>query len=79
VLSTERIGAFIEYVARPLTEDIRVILERAQQLNLPITEKVLFRVGGGLALAHLAGEIVRAITYIVITGIVCRTVLQILP
>ena len=79
MISTERIGAFVEYVARPLAEDICLILEKAKELNLPITEDLVKKVGTGLAVSHFVGEIIRAITYIIITGIICQTVLQAIP
>ena len=75
MLSPERMGAFIEYVLRPMTEDIRVILEKAKELNLPITEELVKKVGFGLVISHLISEIIRAITYITITYIICQTVL----
>lgn len=75
MISLERWGAFTEYVARPLVEDIRIILEKARELNLPITEDLVKKVGVGLAVSHVTGEVIRAITYVIITGIICQTVL----
>ena len=77
-MTLERIGAFVEYVARPLTEDIRIIFERAKDLNLPISEKLIKQVGLSLGLWHLTGEIIRAISYAAITWIVCETVIVVL-
>ena len=36
-----RLAAFVEYVARPLTEDIRLILEQLKSLNLGITDQAI--------------------------------------
>ena len=76
MLSPERIGAFVEYIVRPLVEDIRLILEKAKELNLPISEGLVKRVGAGLAISHLIGEVIRAVCYITITWIICQTTLQ---
>ena len=78
ILSPERWGAFAEYVARPLLEDLRVVLEHLKALSPPLTEPLIRQVGLGLLLAHLAGEFFRAVTYIAITWIVCQTALRIL-
>ena len=78
LLSPERWGAFAEYVIRPMTEDIRIILEKLKELSPPLSEPLVRQVGLGLLLAHLAGEFLRAVTYIAITFLVCQTALRIL-
>lgn len=79
MLSPERIGAFIEYVARPMVEDIRFILDKAKELNLPISERLIIRVGASLAISHFLGECIRAATYIVIAWLVCQTIILTMP
>ena len=78
MVSVERIGAFVEYILRPMTDDIRRILEYLKQLDLPITETTIKR--GLLVLigSHLFVECLRAGTYIVIALIVCRAVIVVL-
>ena len=73
--SQEQLAAFVEYVCRPMVEDIRIILEKAKQLELPITESLIKRVALSLGLFHLAGEFIRAACYIVIIWIICLTVI----
>ena len=69
-----RVGAFVEYVLRPLTEDIRQILEQLRALNIGITQQTVKDVTLTLGLWHLAGEVIRALSYIVIVWLVCRVV-----
>ena len=61
-----------------MAEDIRIILEKANALNLPLSESLIKQVGTGLAISHLAGEIIRGLTYISITWVICQTVLLVL-
>ena len=74
MLSPERIGAFVEYVAQPLTEDIRLILEQLRSLNIGLTQETIKSTCFALGLWHLAGELIRAASYIIITWILCQTV-----
>ena len=78
-LTPERIGAFIEYTLRPLTGDIREILDALKMLSPPLSERLIRQACVGVLLAHLAGELLRAITYITVTGVVCWTAFQLLP
>ena len=73
-----RVAAFIEYVARPLTEDIRLILEQLKSLNLGITDQAIKDAVIGLGRWHLVGELIRAGTYIIVTWLICLTVRAIL-
>ena len=74
----ERIGAFIEYTLRPLSEDVRLILERLKELNLPLTEENIRHALLLLGRYHIMGEFIRAVTYIVISGMTCYTVIRVL-
>ena len=78
-LTPERIGAFIEYTLRPLTGDIREILECLKNLSPPLSERLIRQACVGVRLAHLAGEALRAVTYVAVTWAVCWTALQLLP
>ena len=78
MINPERIATFVEYVARPLLEDVVIILEKANELKLPVREKFIRRLIVDLTISHVIGEIIRAICYIIITWIVCRTVIQVL-
>ena len=74
-----RVAAFIEYVVRPMSEDWRIILEKAKELNVPITEQLMLKLSVGLGFWHLLGETLRAITYILITWIICQTLISLWP
>ena len=74
----EQIKAFAEYVIRPMTDDIRQILEKAKELNLPISEKLIMDVTHTLTITYLVGELLRLITYIAIVVVVCITVTHVL-
>ena len=69
-----RIAAFCEYVLRPLSEDWRLILEQLKSLNIGITQDTIKETCFALGLWHLTGEIIRAITYILITIVICQTI-----
>lgn len=75
----QRIAAFVEYVIRPLSEDWRLIFEKAKELNLPITERLVKDVTFAVGLWHLTGEVLRAGTYIVIVALVCQLLREIWP
>lgn len=69
----ERVGAFVEYVIRPLSEDWKVILDQLKALNIGVTPELLKQTTIALGLWHLAGELLRALCYITIVVIVCQT------
>lgn len=71
-------AAFVEYVARPLTEDWRIILEELRQLNIGLTQQMMKDVTVALGLYHLLTEIVRGLTYIAVTWIICQIVKDVL-
>ena len=75
MLSLDQIAAFTEYVARPMTEDIRLILDRVKELNLPITEEMVKKTAIAIGIWHIIGELIRAVTYVAITWIICQTVM----
>lgn len=74
-----RIAAFFEYVLRPLTEDIRLILEQLKYLNIGITQDTIKKTTFALGLWHLCGELIRAASYIAVTWVICQTVQVIWP
>lgn len=73
-----RVGAFVEYVLRPLTEDIRHILEEVRSLNIGVTQQTVKEVTFALGLWHLTGEVIRAVSYVVIVWMVCQAVVLVL-
>ena len=73
-----RIAAFTEYVLRPLTEDVRLIIEQLKSLNIGITQETIKDTCFALGLWHLTGEVIRAVTYIFITIVICRTIQTVL-
>ena len=76
-LNEERVGAFVEYVLRPLSEDWRAILDQLKSLNIGITQQTVKEVTFALGLWHLAGEVLRAFTYIVVVMLVCNAVVHV--
>ena len=74
-MNEARVGAFVEYVLRPLSEDWKLILEQLKSLNIGITQETITRITFGLGLWHVTGEIIRGLTYITIVWLVC----QVLP
>ena len=76
-LNEERVGAFVEYVLRPLSEDWRAILDQLKSLNIGITQQTVKEVTFALGLWHLTGELLRAVTYIVVVGMVCHAVVSV--
>ena len=77
-MDAKAIAAFIEYCCRPLLEDVRLILEKLEELKLPIERQDIERAVKSLIVLHLVGEILRAITYISIGWLVCATVRSVL-
>ena len=75
----DRVAVFTEYVVRPMSEDWRLILEKIQELHLPITPDLIQRTAVALGLWHVIGEIIRAVSYIAVTLIICQTVRCLLP
>lgn len=74
-----RIAAFVEYVGRPLLEDFRKCLEELRTLDLGLTQQTVKEVIFALGLWHLMGEVLRGLTLIAITWIICQTLLQLWP
>ena len=72
-MDERRIASFIEYVCRPLVEDIRQILEQLKSLNVGLTSKDVRWVCTLLGCWHLVGELIRGGTYIAVAWIVCQT------
>ena len=76
-MNPERIGAFLEYVMRPMAEDWRAILDQLKSLNIGITQQTVKEVTFALGLWHLTGELLRAVTYIVVVMLVCNAVVHV--
>lgn len=72
----ERIGAFIEYTLRPLTEDIKIICEKLKELDIKLNETSIRKVLRILVTGHLVSEFLRTLTYIIISGMACVTVIK---
>ena len=77
-MTPERIGAFVEYVMRPMSEDWRQILDQLKSLNIGITQETIKEVTFALGLWHLTGEVIRAATYVVVVWMVCQVVVHVL-
>lgn len=77
-MSPEKLGAFIEYVCRPLLEDIRVIIEKVEELRLPIDGEVLEMIAKKMIAIHLLTEVIKGITAVSIGYMVCQAAIRIL-
>ena len=73
MIDARQVAAFTEYVLRPMSDDWRQIVEKLQQLNLPISEALIRECATRLVAVRLIQEVIRAVTYIVIVGVVCIT------
>lgn len=78
-MNEQRLAAFVEYVLRPLSEDWRLILDQVKSLNIGLTQRTIKDTAFALGLWHLGGECIRAVSYIVVTYLVCHTCLALLP
>ena len=71
MLKVEDVKAFTEFCLKPLTDDFRQILEKAKELNLPISEGLIRDISSKLVVYHLWGEFIRAFTYVLVAALVC--------
>ena len=78
MIPVEQIKAFAEYTLLPISNDIRQILEKAKELNLPISESLIKTISTQLVRAHIAVECIRAVTYLLVAYIVCLACVRIL-
>ena len=78
-MNEQRIAAFVEYVLRPLSEDWRIIIEKVKELDFPITPGLIQRTAMALGLWHMCGEVIRAISYVAVTWLICQTVQAVWP
>ena len=70
MVSPERLGAFCEYILRPLIDDIRQIIYQLKESGLTLSEETIRRSILLLGRYHLLGECIRAVCYVVVTLIV---------
>ena len=76
-MNEQRIATFVEYVVRPLSEDWRLILEQVKSLNIGLTQQTIKYTCTTIGLWHLIGEVIRALCYIVVTWIICQTIISV--
>ena len=74
-----RLAAFVEYVCRPMVEDIRLILDQCKSLNVTVTPKVAKDIIVWLGIWHLAVEGMRMLTYVLVTGLIVEGVVRVWP
>lgn len=74
-----RAAAFCEYVLRPMTNDLREILEQLSQLNIGISQATIRRTVFVLGCWHMVGEVIRGASYVAVTWIICQAVVQVWP
>lgn len=70
-MDIKRIGAFVEYVLRPMSDDIRSVVEELKTLGWPISEALVRETSLLWAKALIQRELVRATSYIIITTCIC--------
>lgn len=75
-MESKQVAAFIEYVARPLMEDAKLILDSVHKLNIPLTEQMLKKAFICLGLLDLIKEIIRSATYIMIAILLGKIAFQ---
>ena len=78
MIPVEQIKAFTEFCLKPLADDFKQILEKAKELNLPISEGLIRDISSQLVRSHLYTECLRAMVYVLVTVIVCLTVIRVL-
>ena len=78
-MNEQRVAAFVEYVLRPLSEDWRQILEQLASLKIGLTQETLRKMAITLGCWHVLCESIRAVSYIMVTWIICQTILKVWP
>lgn len=71
-------AAFVEYVLRPLTDDLKQILEQLGKLGFAWDARALMSVTQCLVLCHIGMELFRNVVYLLMTGAICWTAWHIL-
>lgn len=77
-MELRQLAAFCEYVVRPMSEDWRTILEKVQELKLPLHPELIRDIVAWCLVTHVLLEVVKWAVYVSITWLVCRTVVQVL-
>jgi len=62
-MDTKALTAFVEYVGRPLLEDVRIILEKLEGLKLPIQRQDIEQAVKAIIALHLVVEVIKAATH----------------
>ena len=71
-------AAFTEYVLRPLTDDLKQILEQLGKLGFAYDARAFMSVTHCLVLYHLGLEVFRNVVYLLMTSLICWTAWHIL-
>ena len=77
-MSPVRLAAFVEYVARPLTDDLKQILEQLNTLGFRYDSEVLLTAARQLILCHIGLEVLRNVVYLLMTSLICWTAWRVL-
>lgn len=72
-------AAFVEYVLRHMSEDIKEIISELKALGFPISEEIVKYVVRKCLVTHIVLEIIKWATYLSITWMVCKTVIRVVP
>ena len=77
-MDLKQTGAFIEYVMRPFAEDIREVLDKLAESNLPLSEDLVSKVVLALLGHHFLLKILQVGMYITITVLVSHAAVTVL-
>ena len=77
-MDTKQLGAFAEYTLRPMVEDLRELLEKLKELNLPLSEALIRKIAYALAIGHFIEQVIQAAMYVIVTGVICHAAVTVL-
>lgn len=77
-MSPLRIAAFVEYVVRPLTDDLKQILEQLNKLGFRYDTETILNMVRHLVICHIGLELLRSSVYLLMAGLVCWTAWHVL-
>ena len=77
-MSPVRLAAFVEYVARPLVDDLKQVLEQLNTLGFRYDSETLLAAAKQLILCHIGLELLRNAVYLLMTGLICWTAWHVL-
>ena len=77
--SLKQVAAFMEYVLRPMSDDIKTIISDLKDLDLPLTEDLIRQIVKTCLATHIILELIKWAVYVTVTWMVCQTVIKVFP